>query len=969
MKSRSSNVAVYVRVRGYDKPNHKRRIVNYTIDNESRDMTWRTKPTPSHHNEKPDRDFSFDRIFDVGVNQEHMADTIATTLINHAKEGRNTSCFAYGQTGSGKTYTIFGEAKGPRSGIAPRVIEAIFDTFKPWEESKVAIKVTFFDIHLDSIKDLGMYYLIKSKEGYISEDLEYRNQKSLPIRQNQLNQIQLEGLSEVNLSSVSEGLDIIKTGLRTRQCHEREFGNITSQCHTVLSINITREQSVTSERTSSVINLIDLAGSEIGTVRDGKGLTDTNALGDSFFLLGRVLMGLKSGNMRNIPYANSKLTHILQNSLQGNSHCTLLATINPDLTHFAESLETLKFSNRIQTVVTTEPDECISQNSVSSLQRKVKNLQEEVSRLQGELRRATFKKKPSLAVLTEKSAEEAPEETPRISSLPLQATVSPMLSSYGGPGETMGLGFSPVLSKGTSLATINLGLTMQNAMNPKKLQEDQAKQEAEMKRVMLALKREHTKRLRIERRHFDRKLNRAKMDRDELEGRLAEVERNHLETSNKLRNEVSQLKTDMKEIVEFHKSEILKNAESREEERCALVNKADEITEYYENELLKMRRLYGFEEDFRNVTKQPLTIAEELEREEEVKQRIHQAVSNERLRAARDLEHKLRQMEHNHDHFSRQKIIQTKEFEQEYKALRQETERHSNSLLEEINHLYQYCHVATSIICNMESGMYDIRDKSGIKTFLLPSSLRAKMMLVPQKCKNLRRCIKIGQAFLDKHDLPMAPPESLFGKQKKPDPIPSKPGEAKIPSVAVGQIAQIVQKEKQRLMNELSSDRTVQYIKKIETERDYYLKQMNNLTAKSNSMLNSLKAARRLENTRRSRKSKASLPSKTRGCSTTRSFSIIPASALRKSKAVRKGWQESNDFKASRRSLTTVNNSQIRSARRHHTPSMGQYSAVSSRQPNSARTLSSRTSYSRNALRKATAGSTDFELTPRTVRR
>eukprot|EP00471_Norrisiella_sphaerica_P000760 CAMPEP_0184486240 /NCGR_PEP_ID=MMETSP0113_2-20130426/7765_1 /TAXON_ID=91329 /ORGANISM="Norrisiella sphaerica, Strain BC52" /LENGTH=257 /DNA_ID=CAMNT_0026868023 /DNA_START=32 /DNA_END=805 /DNA_ORIENTATION=- len=134
----------------------------------------------------------------------------------------------------------------------------------------------------------------------------------------------------------------------------------------------------------------------------------------------------------------------------------------------------------------------------------------------------------------------------------------------------------------------------------------------------------------------------------------------------------------------------------------------------------------------------------------------------------------------------------------------------------------------------MESGKYNINDKCGIKTYTLPFKLRKKMALAPERCTELVKHIKKAKAFLKKQGLATTNPEKLLTGELE------RPVSRDITSMTANMEA-----EKQRLMDELAGDKTIQYIKKIEEERDYYRKQAMDQTTTSNTMKASLEAARR----------------------------------------------------------------------------------------------------------------------------
>ena len=120
--------------------------------------------------DRTEREFVFDRVFNPPTKQEEIYQELCVPLVSHMMEGFNSCCFAYGQTGSGKTYSIFGR-EGPLKGILPRAAEHIFalvEKRKPY--SNIAVFVSFLEIYLDEISDLGKWCDIKAPLGTSAMD-------------------------------------------------------------------------------------------------------------------------------------------------------------------------------------------------------------------------------------------------------------------------------------------------------------------------------------------------------------------------------------------------------------------------------------------------------------------------------------------------------------------------------------------------------------------------------------------------------------------------------------------------------------------------------------------------------------------------------------------------------------------------------------------------------------------------------
>ncbi|CAN0022263.1 unnamed protein product, partial [Discosporangium mesarthrocarpum] len=341
--------------------------------------------------------FSFDHVFWTECSQEEIFQAVAKPQVENILAGFNCCCFAYGQTGSGKTYSMFGQGGGDTRGMIPRCMEEIFVQLEILaKEREVAVVVSFLEIYCDQVRDLGEAYMSQSHAG--GENLKttsdiYRQMRSAkqvsfqPRKRGSAGANLLHGgaggagsvwetypsmdlkihedvhgnvfdLSLIPVTTLEEVLDIINLGLKLRATHETKMNQVSSRSHTVFTATVVQKDPVTEEVVTGMLNLVDLAGSERIKKSESEGQRRKEALhiNSSLTALGKArtasqFMALDpSAGQTHIPYRDSKLTRLLQNSLGGNSFTVVLATVHP-ISRFAdECLSTLQFANRCRSV-------------------------------------------------------------------------------------------------------------------------------------------------------------------------------------------------------------------------------------------------------------------------------------------------------------------------------------------------------------------------------------------------------------------------------------------------------------------------------------------------------------------------------------------------------------------------------------------------------------------------------------------
>uniref|UniRef100_A0A3P8S1L9 Kinesin-like protein n=1 Tax=Amphiprion percula TaxID=161767 RepID=A0A3P8S1L9_AMPPE len=286
--------------------------------------------------EKP---YYFDRVFQSNTTQVQFYNAVAQKIVKDVLDGYNGTIFAYGQTSSGKTHTMEGKLHDPdMMGIIPRIVQDIFNYIYSMDENlEFHIKVSYFEIYLDKIKDL----LDVSKTNLsVHED-----KNRVPF---------VKGCTERFVCSPDEVMDAIDEGKSNRHVAVTNMNEHSSRSHSIFLINIKQENSQTEQKLTGKLYLVDLAGSEkVGkTGAEGTVLDEAKMINKSLSSLGNVISALAEGSTY-VPYRDSKMTRILQDSLGGNCRTTMVICCSPSAFNDAETRSTLLFGQRAKTIKNT----------------------------------------------------------------------------------------------------------------------------------------------------------------------------------------------------------------------------------------------------------------------------------------------------------------------------------------------------------------------------------------------------------------------------------------------------------------------------------------------------------------------------------------------------------------------------------------------------------------------------------------
>ena len=287
--------------------------------------------------------FTFDYVYDQNSTQEEVYEHSGKPAVLSVLEGYNATLLAYGQTGTGKTYTMEGfkyDNTDPQRGMIPRAVEEIFSYIESADssDSKFMVRVSYVQIYNEIISDL-----LKA------------DRTALQIREEKKKGVFVEGLSEWAVRSHGEIFSLMEKGHYYRATASTKMNDLSSRSHAVFIVIV--EQLNLSEEGNEIrvgkLNIVDLAGSERVRVTGatGKRLEESKKINQSLSALGNVISALTDSKTRtHIPYRDSKLTRLLEDSLGGNCKTTMVATVSPAFDAFSESHSSLKFANRAKNI-------------------------------------------------------------------------------------------------------------------------------------------------------------------------------------------------------------------------------------------------------------------------------------------------------------------------------------------------------------------------------------------------------------------------------------------------------------------------------------------------------------------------------------------------------------------------------------------------------------------------------------------
>ena len=326
-----------------------------------------TSPTSLQFNSTREKNryrFNFDRIFPPSSTQQDIYSFGVKGIIDSVLDGYNGTVLAYGQTSSGKTYTMQGEMGSESTmGIIPRMISHVFDFIHEQDSTEFMIKVSMIEIYQEKIRDLL--------------DVSRVN---LPIREDTIKGIYVDGCSERYVGCPQDVLASLELGSNNRAQAATNMNEHSSRSHSIFILTINQTNKKEGFSKIGKLYLVDLAGSEkiSKTGATGHTLEEAKIINKSLTTLGRVINNLTDGKSQHIPYRESKLTRVLQESLGGNSKTCLIITCSPSIYNESETLSTLRFGERAKKI--KNKPKINKEVTVAELQKLVDQLKENLKK-------------------------------------------------------------------------------------------------------------------------------------------------------------------------------------------------------------------------------------------------------------------------------------------------------------------------------------------------------------------------------------------------------------------------------------------------------------------------------------------------------------------------------------------------------------------------------------------------------------
>uniref|UniRef100_A0A182KAR0 Kinesin motor domain-containing protein n=1 Tax=Anopheles christyi TaxID=43041 RepID=A0A182KAR0_9DIPT len=371
----NQNVQVYVRVRptnAREKLIRSQEIVEVVSN---RELQLKSNYTDTRTSKK----FTFDRTFAPNSKQHEVYHAVVAPYIEEVLSGFNCTVFAYGQTGTGKTHTMVGEEEpelsaawedDTQTGIIPRAVNHLFDELR-MTELEFSMRISYLELYNEELCDLlSTDDTIKIR---IFDDVQKKGS------------VIVQGLEEIPVHSKDDVYKLLAKGQERRKTASTLMNAQSSRSHTIFSIIVhIKENGIDGEEMLKIgkLNLVDLAGSEnISKAGNEKGIRtrETVNINQSLLTLGRVITALVE-KTPHIPYRESKLTRLLQESLGGRTKTSIIATVSPGNKDFEETLSTLEYAHRAKNIQNKpEANQKLSKKTV------IKEYTEEIDRLKRDL--------------------------------------------------------------------------------------------------------------------------------------------------------------------------------------------------------------------------------------------------------------------------------------------------------------------------------------------------------------------------------------------------------------------------------------------------------------------------------------------------------------------------------------------------------------------------------------------------------
>uniref|UniRef100_A0AAY4ED55 Kinesin-like protein n=1 Tax=Denticeps clupeoides TaxID=299321 RepID=A0AAY4ED55_9TELE len=365
----SDNVKVVVRCRPL---NQKEKMMGHklavAVDEMRGTITVNKHETP---NELP-KTFTFDTVFGPDSKQLDVYNLTARPIVDSVLEGYNGTIFAYGQTGTGKTFTMEGVRAVPElRGIIPNSFAHVFGHIAKAEgDTRFLVRVSYLEIYNEEVRDL------------LGKDQMQR----LEVKERPDVGVYIKDLSGYVVNNADDMDRIMTLGHKNRSVGATNMNEHSSRSHAIFTITIEcSEKGVDGNQHVRMgkLHLVDLAGSERQgkTGATGQRLKEATKINLSLSTLGNVISALVDGKSTHVPYRNSKLTRLLQDSLGGNSKTMMCANIGPADYNYDETISTLRYANRAKNIknkarINEDPKDALLRQFQKEIEELKKKLEE-----------------------------------------------------------------------------------------------------------------------------------------------------------------------------------------------------------------------------------------------------------------------------------------------------------------------------------------------------------------------------------------------------------------------------------------------------------------------------------------------------------------------------------------------------------------------------------------------------------------
>jgi len=287
------------------------------------------------------KDFTFDQVYGPNTKQSDFYEQTGYAIVENVMDGYNGTIFAYGQTGTGKTHTMVGpDGDEEQHGVIPRTFHHIFRNINSTPNKKFLVRASYLEIYNEEIRDL------------LSKNPKEKHE----LKDHPDGGVMVKDLSNLVVKDANGLRQVMEAGIKNRSVASTLMNSESSRSHSIFTITIETAEKFENDDKDHIrvgkMNMVDLAGSErqSKTGATGETLKEATKINMSLSALGNVISALVDSKTNFIPYRDSKLTRLLQDSLGGNTKTVMCACIGPVDYNYDETLSTLRYAYRAKNI-------------------------------------------------------------------------------------------------------------------------------------------------------------------------------------------------------------------------------------------------------------------------------------------------------------------------------------------------------------------------------------------------------------------------------------------------------------------------------------------------------------------------------------------------------------------------------------------------------------------------------------------